>query len=161
MIVRERSGIVSVAGGKLTTYRRIAAAALEALGSELGLRNVRPSPNPLPGAVDAGTQAELIMREHPELDRGTADALARSYGGLSAEMLALARPEPSLLEPVVPGVDLLAAQVVYAREREWAVTPDDVLRRRTTVALRGLDSSDVRDSVAELLADRALHARTL
>jgi glycerol-3-phosphate dehydrogenase len=52
-------------------------------------------------------------------------------------------------------------EVVYAREREWAVTPEDVLRRRTTIALRGLDSLDVRASVAELLADRALHAPTL
>jgi glycerol-3-phosphate dehydrogenase len=129
MIVRERSGMVSVAGGKLTTYRRIAAAA--------------------------------IMRERPELDREIADALARCYGTLSAEVLALADSEPSLLEPLAPDVDVLAAQVVYGREREWAVTPEDVLRRRTTVALRGLDSPDVRESVAELLADRALHAPTL
>jgi glycerol-3-phosphate dehydrogenase len=161
MIVRERSGIVSVAGGKLTTYRRIAAAALEALRSELGLRNVAPSPNPLPGAVDAGAHTGAILRDHPELDPDIAEVLARSYGALSAEVLALAEGEPSLLEPVSRGVDVLAAQVVYAREREWAFTPDDVLRRRTTVALRGLDSSDVRDSVAEILADRALHAQTL
>jgi glycerol-3-phosphate dehydrogenase len=153
--------MVSVAGGKLTTYRRIAAAALEAVRSELGLRSIGPSPNPLPGAVDAGTHAEAILREHPELDRGVADALARSYGTLSTEVLAIVEPEPSLLEPIVAGVDVLAAQVVYAREREWAVTPEDVLRRRTTVALRGLDSSDVQDSIAEILDNRALHTPTL
>lgn len=160
MIVRERSGMVSVAGGKLTTYRRIAAAALEALRPELELPSVSPSPNPLPGAVDAGAQAEAILLEHPELDRGIADTLARTYGTLATEVLALAEPERSLLEPIAPGVDVLAAQVVYAREREWAIRPEDVLRRRTTVALRGLDSPDVCDSVAELLANRPVPAPT-
>ena len=40
----------------------------------------------------------------------------------------------------------------YAREHEWALTADDVLRRRTTLALRGLDTPAVRARVEELLA---------
>src|SRR5262249_61507352 len=78
MIVRERSGMVSVAGGKLTTYRRIAAAALEALPPQLQLPSVCPSPNPLPGAVDPGAQAEAILLALPELHRGNPRTLPRT-----------------------------------------------------------------------------------
>jgi glycerol-3-phosphate dehydrogenase len=60
------------------------------------------------------------------------------------------------LRPLAPGAPDVAAQVVYAREREWAVDADDVLRRRTTLALRGLATADVRARVDELLA--AAHA---
>jgi glycerol-3-phosphate dehydrogenase len=151
-IVREQSGMFTVAGGKLTTYRRIAAAALEAMRPELGLRTVSPSTAPLPGAVDPRFQAEAILRSHPELDADTAGMLSRTYGSLSAEVLALADTDQALIEPLAAGVDVLAAQVVYARDYEWAVTAEDVLRRRTTLSLSGGDSTEVRDRVGELLS---------
>jgi glycerol-3-phosphate dehydrogenase len=157
-VVREPSGMVTVAGGKLTTYRRIAAAALEALRPELSLPRVTASPNPLPGAVDPQLQADAILRSGPELDRATAESLARAYGSYSTDVLAIARSDPSLLEPIAPGSGVLAAQVVYAREHEWAITADDVLRRRTTLSLRGLDSEHLRGCVAELLAPNAASA---
>ena len=151
-VARERSGMFTVAGGKLTTYRRIAAAALEAMRPELGLRTVSPSTAPLPGAVDPRIQAEAILRSHPELDAGTAGMLSRTYGSLSTEVLALTDTEQALIEPLAAGVDVLAAQVVYARDYEWAVTAEDVLRRRTTLSLSGGDSAEVRDRVGELLS---------
>jgi glycerol-3-phosphate dehydrogenase len=157
-IVREPSGMVTVAGGKLTTYRRIAAAALEELRPELGLGKVAPSPSPLPGAVDPKTQAEATLAGHSELDASAAEALARTYGSLSREVLALAGPDPSLLQPLAPGAGVLAAQVVYARECEWALTADDVLRRRTTLSLSGRDSDEVRGRVAELLSQNVVSA---
>jgi len=52
-------------------------------------------------------------------------------------VLAPAADDPSLLEPLVPGRPDLRAQALYAREREWAQTEDDVLRRRTTAWLAG------------------------
>jgi glycerol-3-phosphate dehydrogenase len=157
-IVREPSGMVTVAGGKLTTYRRIAAAALEELRPELALHKVAPSPSPLPGAVDPKAEAEAILAGRPELDARTADVLARTYGSLSAEVLALAGSDTSLLQPVAPGVGVLAAQVVYARECEWALTAEDVLRRRTTLSLSGRDSDEVRGRVAELLSQNVVSA---
>ena len=130
-IVREPSGMVTVAGGKLTTYRRIAAEALEVLRPELGLRGVGVSPTPLPGAVDPNVEARAILRRFPELDAGTAAMLSRAYGSLASEVLSLVEREPALLDPVAAQAGLLGAQVVYAREREWALTAEDVLRRRT------------------------------
>src|SRR5262249_32335520 len=158
-VVREPSGMVTVAGGKLTTYRRIAAAALELLRPELGLRRVDVIPTPLPRAIAPKRTPDAIARSHPELDPDTAAMLSRTYGSLASEVLSLGDHEPALLEPLVPGADVLAAQVVYAWEQEWAVTAEDVLRRRTTLSLTGHDSPELR-ARGELLAQRAsLHAR--
>ena len=51
-----------------------------------------------------------------------------------------ARLEPELYEPIVPGGPDVLAQALYAVEHEAAVTADDILRRRTTVALRGFEA---------------------
>jgi glycerol-3-phosphate dehydrogenase len=131
-------GMVTVAGGKLTTYRRIAGSVLDALRPQLGLQPRDAVPKPLPGAADLVVLAAELLRQHPQLDHTSADALARSYGSFAADVLA-ADDDPVL------------AQVLYARDHEWAVTADDVLRRRTTLALRGLDTPELRVRVEELL----------
>jgi len=64
--------------------------------------------------------------------------LAHLYGSLAEDVLAGAEDDPALLRPLHPDAPDVAAQAVYARRREWAVTAEDVLRRRTTLALRGL-----------------------
>jgi glycerol-3-phosphate dehydrogenase len=142
-----RLGMLSVAGGKLTTYRRIALAVLHALRPELDLHRIDRRPRPLPGASDPEVAADALQRRHPELARAVAERLARAYGTLAEEVLA-AGP----LEPLGPGVPETEAEVLYARQCEWAATADDVLRRRTTVAVTGRDSADVRRRVEELLA---------
>ena len=145
-VTRGPLGMLSVAGGKLTTYRRIAASVLRALGPELGLARVRPAAIPLPGAADPATVADALRRSHPELDGPTAATLARTYGSLADEVLTAGE-----LEPLVAGAPELVAQASYARDREWAVHADDVLRRRTTLALRGFDTPELRERVQALL----------
>jgi glycerol-3-phosphate dehydrogenase len=122
------SGMVSVAGGKLTTYRRIA---LEALG-HAGVRRLPRRPRPLPGAERLDRVAWPV-----ELDSATRAHLLHLYGSLVTELLAPAIEDPSLLEPLVPGRPDLRAQALYARTHEWARSDDDVLRRRTTAWLAG------------------------
>jgi len=117
---------VSVAGGKLTTYRRIALEALD----HLGLRGLSHRPRPLPGAAGLDHVAWPV-----ELDTATRNHLLHMYGSLALEVLAPAVDDPSLLEPLVPGRPDLRAQDLYARTHEWALTGDDVLRRRTTAWL--------------------------
>jgi len=137
-------GMLTVAGGKLTTYRVIARAVLRRLGYRLPASAV-----PLPGAAEpAQVAAEL------DVDAPLALHLARTYGSLAHEVLATSDD----LTPLADGAPEIAAQVVYAREREWAVDADDVLRRRTTLALRGLASPDVRARVAQLLTAQATTA---
>ena len=117
------SGMVSVAGGKLTTYRRIALEALD----HLGVRGLSRRPRPLPGATGLDRIAWPV-----ELDTTTRNHLLHLYGSLALEVLAPAVEDLSLLEPLVPGRPDVRAQDVYARTHEWAHTDDDVLRRRTT-----------------------------
>ncbi len=120
------SGMVSVAGGKLTTYRRIALDALE----HVGVRRVSARPRPLPGATG------LDRIAWPEgLDPATRAQLVHLYGSLAVDVLAPAVDDPSLLEPLVPGRPDVRAQDLYARAHEWALTDEDVTRRRTTAWL--------------------------
>jgi glycerol-3-phosphate dehydrogenase len=119
------TGMLSVAGGKLTTYRRIALDALDRLGVRVAHR-----PRPLPGAE------RLDRIPWPvEIDASTRAHLLHLYGSLAPEMLAPAAEDSGLLEPLVPGRPDLRAQDLYARTHEWAVTDEDVLRRRTTAWL--------------------------
>ena len=122
------SGMVSVAGGKLTTYRRIALDALD----QVGVRGLSKRPRPLPGA----TGLDRIAWKQ-DLDARTRAHLLHLYGSLAPEVLAPAGEDPSLLEPLVPGRPDLRAQELYARTQEWARTEEDVLRRRTTAWLAG------------------------
>ena len=117
------SGMVSVAGGKLTTYRRIALDALDHLGVGRLSRRARP----LPGATGLERIAWPV-----ELDALTRAHLIHLYGSLAPDVLAPAIDDPSLLEPLVPGRPDLKAQALYARTHEWALSDEDVLRRRTT-----------------------------
>lgn len=139
-------GMLSVAGGKLTTYRRIALEALERIRGELHLRSVDSRPWPLPGATGA---VRLPLRLEPEV----ATHLAQLYGSLAAEVLAPALEDPSLLERLHPGGPDIAAQALYAVTHEWAGTAEDILRRRTTVALRGLADEQAL-ARAQLFLDR-------
>ena len=129
---RGPEGMLSVAGGKLTTYRAIALTALEHVRADLGVHRLDRRPRPLPGA------ARLDQMRFPEdLPVATRNHLLHLYGSLAAEVLAPTVEDASLLEPLVPGRPDLRAQERYAREREWALTDEDVLRRRTTAWLAG------------------------
>jgi glycerol-3-phosphate dehydrogenase len=130
--------MLSVAGGKLTTYRRIALDALSHLRSDLGLHRLDRRPRPLPGALG------LDRVSFPdELEPRVRSHLLHLYGSLVDEVLAPAAEDPALLERLHPEAPELAAQALYARTHEWARTTDDVLRRRTTLALRGFATDEV------------------
>jgi glycerol-3-phosphate dehydrogenase len=144
---RGRLGVLSVAGGKLTTYRRIALAVLHALRPELDLHRIDRRPRSLPGAGDPDVAADALRRRRPDIPSPDAERLARAYGALAGEVLA-AGP----FEPLGPGVAETEAEVRYARDREWALTAEDVLRRRTTIAVTGRETPEVRRRVEELLA---------
>ena len=144
--IRDRSGLLTVAGGKLTTYRRIALDTLERLRADLGLHRIDRQPWPLPGAtgldrVDLPVEVSPALRTH----------LLGLYGSLAPEVLEPALADPTLLEPLASGGPDIAAQAVYAVEREWARTPEDILRRRTTLALRGLADADLTRRVEQLI----------
>jgi glycerol-3-phosphate dehydrogenase len=136
-------GMLSVAGGKLTTYRRIALDALSRLRGELGIHRLDRRPWPLPDAPRAeGVTFPLHL---PPALRGH---LLHLYGARAGDVVRPALDDPSLLEPLHDGGPDIAAQALYAVRSEWARSVEDVIVRRTTLFWRGLDGADVRDRVA-------------
>ncbi len=154
VFLRGPAGMLSVAGGKLTTYRRIALEALSALHAELGLHRLDRRPFPLPGAIDPGEGVRRLAGRLPDLDPAVCTHLVHLYGSLADEVLAPAVEDPDLLHPLHPRGPDIAAQALYAREVEWACRPEDVLRRRTTLALRGLADEDAVRRVEKLVKTR-------
>lgn len=134
-------GMVSVAGGKLTTWRRIGVEVATRALDSVGLPVPDRRPSPVAGAADPARVAADLADAHPGLPEGAAGHLAGLYGALAHEVLEPAREDESLYDAVVAGAPDLRAQVLYAVGYELALTADDVLRRRTTIALRGLDAA--------------------
>jgi len=145
-----KGGMLTVAGGKLTTYRRIALEAMDRLSAELGISNLDRRPVPLPGATDAGNVAGRLVTGW-DLEPQVAAHLAHFYGSRADRVVSLATEQPALLERLHAGAPDIAAQVVFAAREEWATSVEDVVRRRTTLAARGLADSDVVARVGELL----------
>lgn len=146
---RGRLGVLSVAGGKLTTYRRIARTALEGLRSDLELHRLDDGA-PLPGAGVPEAVAAALSRRFPLLEPELASRLASSYGTLAGEVLAANEERTDALEPLAPGGLDVVAQALYARSHEWAIDPEDVARRRTTLAFHGLDTPALRERIEDL-----------
>jgi glycerol-3-phosphate dehydrogenase len=150
VIGRGRGGMVSVAGGKLTTWRLIGARTARLALAPLGHRVPRRAV-PLPGAAPLSRVERSLAEAHPELPPDVRGHLAGHYGTRAAEVLAAAGGDPALLERIHPGGPDIWAQVAHGRDREWAATVDDVLRGRTTVALRGFDDERVRAATERML----------
>jgi glycerol-3-phosphate dehydrogenase len=141
LIQTGRYGMVSVAGGKLTTHRRIALRVLQHLEA---FRTVRLSSDPLPGA------APLPARP-PSVEPGLWAHLSHLYGSEALAVLGA-----GAAAPVHPGGPDAWAQVLYAVDQEWALSVEDVVRRRTTLAVRGLATPEVRQAIAATLAERGV-----
>ena len=126
--------MVTIAGGKLTTYRRMAAEVVDVVVRQRGGRGGPDRPptdqEPLPGGESSTW--EPFRREC--LDLGlppeTADHLVQRYGTETAAVLNLAREDRSLLAPIHPGHRAIAAEVIHHVRREFGVRVEDVLVRR-------------------------------
>lgn len=141
-----RGGMVSVAGGKLTTHRQIALDALRHLPPEVRPRRLALRDEPLPGAYLPAAR-DLASR----LDASTLDHLLHLYGGEAEHLFAHAALSPNTLERVTPEAPDVWAQVHHAISSEWALTVDDIVQRRTTLGLRGLDTPRVRARISAVL----------
>ena len=136
--------MVSVAGGKLTTHRRIAMDVLHRLDDERA-RNHRLTNVPLPGAG-------LVPERPGDVDPEVWDNLVRHYGSETPRLLAYRQTHDDALQRVHPDAPVVWAQVYHGVAAEWARTVDDIVRRRTTLAVRGLATDDVRESIGRVLA---------
>lgn len=137
-------GVVTVVGGKLTTYRKMAQDAVDAALAATGLP-----------AGPSRTRNLPLLGAAPRAELSTIDAPARlvaRYGTEAPLVDALAQLDPELARPVAPGVDVTAAEVVWAVRHEGALDAEDVLHRRTRIGLVPADLAAARDTVADLVA---------
>jgi glycerol-3-phosphate dehydrogenase len=121
------AGLVTVTGGKLTTYRQMADDTVNAVMRQLGRRGrCRTKRLSLIGA----SGFRPVGREHPD-----AHLVAR-YGSEAPEVKALIALDAGLSAPLVPGLRYTRAEAVFAARHEMATTIDDVLMRRTRAHLQ-------------------------
>jgi glycerol-3-phosphate dehydrogenase len=143
-----RPAVLSVFGGKITTYRRLAEAALAKLVPHLpagrGLAAGWTGATALPGGAFPKDGFEALVaetrRQWPFLPEGLARRLVRAYGTQAAALLDGARAMGDL-GPVL-GADLTAAEVRWLRDREFAQTAEDVVWRRSKLGLR-MDAAEI------------------
>ena len=137
LVVDERDGIaqLSVFGGKITTYRKLAEAALDKLQPWLRRCGGRwTHGEPLPGAVDdAAVACDLLRARRPRLPRALLESLFRRHGSLANEVLGDARGVGDLGRDF--GGGLYEREVDWFVDHEWAACADDVLWRRTKAGL--------------------------
>jgi glycerol-3-phosphate dehydrogenase len=131
--------LLSVFGGKITTHRKLAEAAMAKLAPFFpGMAGSWTENATLPGGNFAwdGAQGviEGVRARYPFLQEHTAHRLVRSYGTLASDMLGDARSIADL-GPCF-GADLTAREVTWLRTHEWARTAEDVLWRRSKLGLR-------------------------
>jgi glycerol-3-phosphate dehydrogenase len=148
-VMTSRDGVVTVTGGKLTTYRKMAQDTVDAVVRELGesprRRHCVTKNLPLVGATTKTRDPVSMAQPHARL-------LGR-YGTESPHVLALADDRPELLEPAVAGLPYTRAELVYAAREEMAQTLGDVLARRTRAMIqRAQATMEAAPAVAELIA---------
>ncbi|WP_431032532.1 FAD-dependent oxidoreductase [Streptomyces sp. P6-2-1] len=166
VVTEGKGGMLSVAGGKWTTFRHIGRTVMNKLaslpghplGDDMEPISELPSKMPLPGVANPLAVKHRLLVDHQgagtEMAADTAQHLATHYGSLAFDIARLANEHPELGERIHPEAPEIWAQVVWARDQEWAETPDDVLRRRTTLTIRGLADDALRERVAKVLAER-------
>ena len=159
-IVESASGLVTIAGGKLTTYRVMAAQTVDVVARRLRALDGRPLPSrastgrePLPGGevgdLDALTEELVQEGLGPEVARH----LVLSYGTEARAVANLMAADRSLAGPLIPDGPWRLAEVVYQARRVMALTVSDVLIRRThAFHLRADQAVSAAPVVAQLLA---------
>jgi len=164
------SGLVTIVGGKLTTYRamaedtvdeavgvmrlhRSAAGGSSQKGSRLRVPDSRSGTTPLFGAEGYEELTQDGAAERLGLPADVVAHLAGRFGGHAQAVAAMVRDRPELGERLVPGLPYLKAEAVYAVRYEMALTLEDVLSRRTRAfVLDVAATAGAAPSVAELMA---------
>jgi glycerol-3-phosphate dehydrogenase len=147
-VLQSPSGLVTIVGGKLTTYRRMAQDTVDVLSRRDGSTPIHPTQN-LPLQGSAGWQARQRDVEVKGLALGLSPQTIkhlRHYGSEALALLKLIEEDPELGRRIIDDLPFIRAEVIYACRHEMAMTPYDVLARRTSIMLedrqRGLGALD-------------------
>lgn len=151
-IAGKKAPIVSVIGGKITTYRHLAQEAGDLACKLLGKRR-RPSRShkiPLPGALRIGEKDRLPVQEKPfPQQEGTSRLL---FGAALAKIQEMERSDPRLAAPIRPGMPETLAMIAYSAQHEKVRHLDDFMLRRTLLGLQTGVNRELAEAVAAELA---------
>jgi glycerol-3-phosphate dehydrogenase len=167
-IVVGQDGLITIAGGKLTTYRRMAAEVVDTAVKLLRLQNRLPDGlsasdtdrEPLPGAIgwpaddDHDAVAEVIRKASKNrLDSVTSRHLGDTYGMRGVDLAKRVAADETLGTKLIAGLPDILVQVDWAVEEELAATVTDVLHRRTQIIYRAPDQGlECAEAVAKRMA---------
>jgi glycerol-3-phosphate dehydrogenase len=148
---------LTVAGGKMTTFRKMAEDAVDAACAALGRRVPCPSRQvPFPGEIGGGKEgAEAFARALAGMYAAPADLCAHLvslYGRRAARVLEIAKETPGGRRTLSPHSPDIAAQAVLAAREEWARTPEDAILRRMHLGITRNRGKEAIPEVERILA---------
>ena len=128
-----QSGLISVLGGKWTTYRAMAEDAINVAQRQLGIAvgGCLTREHPLSGSEGYSTAYPQSLTANYGVPDATARHLSEKFGTRATAVLELAKQQPELSDPLVAGYPAIRAEIAYSVRNEMAATLDDVLERRT------------------------------
>ncbi len=140
-IVESEAGLVTISGGKLTTYRRMAEDLVDLVSKKLEAESGAETPAgcqtdrvPLAeDAFDADATAAGLAERYPGLERDILEHLALTYGPASDELLTALQNDPEMGTRVIPDLPYIQAEMPYAVQHEMAMTLSDWMIRRTHI----------------------------
>lgn len=150
------TNLISLIGGKLTTYRQVGEEVVDIVFKQQG----KPVPpcstqdKPLPGWILPGdSRVQQVLTEYRDrVSNQTIDHLFCMYGSKTLDVLGLIDSEADLASVIVPELPDIKAQIVYAVRHELAYTLVDIMRRRTTLAMHSDYGIDLLPSLTETLS---------
>jgi glycerol-3-phosphate dehydrogenase len=159
-IVKGSRGMLTIAGGKLTTFRVMARDTVDRAMRELGERQSDgrslSQTTPLPGGEAAVTEGFRPQGTELGLSETTITHLLKQYGGETPALFGLCRQHPELRAALHPEHPSIAAQVIFARQREFACTEADVMERRIHLNTETRDHGTAAHAAVRVLLARAL-----
>ncbi|MFE2642536.1 glycerol-3-phosphate dehydrogenase/oxidase [Streptomyces nigra] len=144
-VLTSSEGVITIVGGKLTTYRRMAEDAVDAAVAT-GRVSAGPSPTASLPLVGAASPTALATVQAPR-------RLVQRYGTEAAAVHALGATDPRLNEPVLTEHPVTAAELLWAVRHEGALDASDLLDRRTRIGLIPADRTAAMEAVREALGE--------
>ncbi|NNN22336.1 MAG: glycerol-3-phosphate dehydrogenase/oxidase [Acidimicrobiales bacterium] len=159
-VIISRSGLITVTGGKLTTYRKMAEDTVDKVVELVGKGSLKSLTKKLPliGCPSEISKFRFGVSNTSKYLPDNVDAIAwkhlfNRYGTRSDAIFQLFKDDPNNKSPLVKGLPYFRAEAIYAVTNEWALSLEDILSRRTRALLH--DAQATKDSareVAELVA---------
>ncbi len=142
VVLQSNSGLITIVGGKLTTYRLMAQDTVDVISKRDNTKPVHPTKSlPLQGSAGWATRQKGLAHRGAALGLDADDIvhIGHSYGTEADAVLDLIADNPALAERLIEDLPYLKAEVIHACRQEMAMTPYDILARRTSITLEDRD----------------------